>query len=200
VWQYTAIDVASAYTWATLQVTRRNPSALWTSALARQVASDLAARGWRLERVMSDNASEFRSSVFQQTVARLGARHTFIRAGRPQTNGCNGCIEREAGVCSLPDPQADRATAGSGPLPALLQHRTRPHRQVDQRPDARGGPREGQAVAQKPLMRRHISGTGQIRSRPTAVHGVSQGATLAGQVGCPVQPIRFSHALWRVAE
>ena len=27
VWQYTAIDVASAYTWATLQVTRRNPSA-----------------------------------------------------------------------------------------------------------------------------------------------------------------------------
>ena len=27
VWQYTAIDVASAYAWATLQVTRRNPSA-----------------------------------------------------------------------------------------------------------------------------------------------------------------------------
>ena len=34
VWQDTAIDVASAYTWATLQVTRRNPSATWTSALA----------------------------------------------------------------------------------------------------------------------------------------------------------------------
>jgi hypothetical protein len=29
---------------------------------------------------------------------------------------------------------------------------------------------------------------------------VCEGATLAGQVGCPVQPIRFSHALWRVAE
>jgi hypothetical protein len=43
VWQYTAIDVASAYTWATLQVTRRNPSAVWTSALARQVAADLPA-------------------------------------------------------------------------------------------------------------------------------------------------------------
>jgi transposase InsO family protein len=88
VWQYTAIDVASAYTWATLQVTRRNPSATWTSQLARQVASDLAARGWRLERVMSDNASEFRSATFQQTIATLGARQTFIRAGRPQTNGC----------------------------------------------------------------------------------------------------------------
>ena len=27
VWRYTAIDVASAYSWATLQVTRRNLSA-----------------------------------------------------------------------------------------------------------------------------------------------------------------------------
>jgi len=88
VWQYTAIDVASAYTWATLQVTRRNPSATWTSELARRVAADLAARGWKLERMMSDNASEFRSATFQQTIAKLGARHTFIRAGRPQTNGC----------------------------------------------------------------------------------------------------------------
>jgi transposase InsO family protein len=92
VWQYTAIDVASAYTWATLQVTRRNPSAHWTSQLARQVAADLARRGWRLERVMTDNASEFRSATFQQTVARLGARHSFIRAGRPRTNAAwNGC-------------------------------------------------------------------------------------------------------------
>jgi transposase InsO family protein len=88
VWQYTAIDVASAYTWATLQVTRRNPAATWTSQLARTVAADLASRGWQLERVMSDNASEFRAAAFQQTIARLGARHTFIRAGRPQTNGC----------------------------------------------------------------------------------------------------------------
>ncbi len=26
--------------------------------------------------------------AFQATIATLGARHTFIRAGRPQTNGC----------------------------------------------------------------------------------------------------------------
>ena len=54
VWQYTAIDVASAYTWAELHVTPRNPSAKWTSRLARRVASDLAARGWCLETVMTD--------------------------------------------------------------------------------------------------------------------------------------------------
>ena len=88
VWQYTAIDVASAYAWATLQVTRRNPSAQWTSALARTMAADLASRGWRLERVLSDNASEFRSATFQATIAKLNTRHSFIRAGRPQTNGC----------------------------------------------------------------------------------------------------------------
>jgi len=85
VWQYTAIDVASAYTRATLQVARRNPSATWTSQLARQVAAALASRGWKLERVMTDNASEFRSAASQQTVARLGARHTFIRAGPRRT-------------------------------------------------------------------------------------------------------------------
>ena len=87
VWQYTAIDVASAHCWAELHLTPRNPSARWTSELARRVAADLAARGWELEKVMSDNASEFRSEEFERAVARLGARHLFIRAGRPQTNG-----------------------------------------------------------------------------------------------------------------
>jgi transposase InsO family protein len=29
-----------------------------------------------------------RSATFQAAIAKLGARHTFIRAGRPQTNGC----------------------------------------------------------------------------------------------------------------
>jgi transposase InsO family protein len=95
VWQYTAIDVASAYTWAELHVTPRNPSARWTSHLARVVAKDLASRGWHLEAVMSDNASEFRSQEFETAVARLGARHIFIRAGRPQTNGC---VERVQGT------------------------------------------------------------------------------------------------------
>lgn len=88
VWQYTAIDVASAYTWAELHVTPRNPLAHWTSALAQRVAHDLAARGWQLEAVMSDNGSEFRSQEFERAVERLRARHLFIHAGRPQSNGC----------------------------------------------------------------------------------------------------------------
>jgi transposase InsO family protein len=95
VWQYTAIDVASAYTWAELHVTPRNPSARWTSQLARRVARELAERGWRLETMMSDNGSEFRSAEFRRTVAQLGAEHRFIHAGRPQTNGC---VERVQGT------------------------------------------------------------------------------------------------------
>jgi transposase InsO family protein len=87
VWQYTAIDVASAHCWAELHLTPRNPSARWTSELARRVAADLASRGWSLEKVMSDNASEFRSAEFEQALATVGARHLFIHAGRPQTNG-----------------------------------------------------------------------------------------------------------------
>lgn len=95
VWQYTAIDVASAYAWAEVHVTPKNPSAHWTSALAEEVAADLARRGWKLDAVMTDNASEFRAAEFGKTLEHLGARHKFIRAGRPQTNGC---VERLQGT------------------------------------------------------------------------------------------------------
>lgn len=95
VWQYTAIDARSSYLWAELHVTPRNPSARWTSELARRVARDLAQRGWHLERVMTDNASEFRSEAFRSQADRLGAAHAFIRAGRPQTNGF---VERVQGT------------------------------------------------------------------------------------------------------
>lgn len=88
VWQYTAIDVASSYVWASLHRTPRNPDARWTSLLARRVAQELSERGWKLERVMTDNGSEMRSSLLDSTIASVGAKHTFTHAGRPQTNGC----------------------------------------------------------------------------------------------------------------
>jgi len=94
VWQYTAIDLASSYVWAELATTPLNPSAAKTSALARRVAADLAAHGWRLERVLTDNGSEFRSQVFGDTVRELGATQTFIRAGRPATNGAVERVQR----------------------------------------------------------------------------------------------------------
>jgi len=94
VWQYTAIDLATSYVWAELATTPLNPSAKRTSALARRVAADLRAHGWQLERVLTDNGSEFRSAEFGTTVAELGARQTFIRAGRPATNGAVERVQR----------------------------------------------------------------------------------------------------------
>jgi len=70
--------------WAEIHVTPRNPSARYISALARRVAQDLARRGWRLEKVMADNASEFRSSEFTTASERLHGHHVFIRAGAPR--------------------------------------------------------------------------------------------------------------------
>jgi transposase InsO family protein len=88
IWQLTAIDVASSFAWAELVVCPNdNPTAKQTSKLARRVASDLKTAGWRLERVLTDNGNEFRGLPFGATLDKLGARHTRIHAGRPQTNG-----------------------------------------------------------------------------------------------------------------
>jgi transposase InsO family protein len=88
VWQYTAIDVASAYAWAELRTSERNPRARHTRELLHRVARELAQAGWKLREVTSDNGSEFRSREFSEAVERLGARQRFIKAGRPNSNGC----------------------------------------------------------------------------------------------------------------
>jgi transposase InsO family protein len=88
VWQYTAIDVASAYVWAFLRSEERNPSARRTAQLCHLVAAELRAAGWKLREVTSDNGSEFRSKLFVDAVEGEGARHRRIKAGRPNSNGC----------------------------------------------------------------------------------------------------------------
>jgi transposase InsO family protein len=95
VWQLTAIDVASSFAWAELvSCPRGNPTGEQTSKLAVRVASQLRAAGWRLERILTDNGGEYRSNSFRSTLDRLGVRHTFIRAGRPQTNGAVEALHR----------------------------------------------------------------------------------------------------------
>jgi transposase InsO family protein len=81
VWQYTAIDVASAFTWAELHSSERNPRSRHTMQLLHRVAEELAQAGWTLREVTTDNGSEFRAKDF-------GATQRFIRAGRPNSNGC----------------------------------------------------------------------------------------------------------------
>ena len=87
VWQITAIDTYSSFAWADLVVTPpTGPTIEQTSKLARRVASELQAAGWRLERVLSDNGNEFGRRQFDRRLP-AGVEHTFIRSGRPQTNG-----------------------------------------------------------------------------------------------------------------
>src|SRR5215213_5237603 len=87
VWQITAIDTYSSFAWADLVVCPSSgPTVEHTSALARRVAAELQAAGWQLERVLTDNGSEFGRQAFGSRLP-AGVRHTQIRAGRPQTNG-----------------------------------------------------------------------------------------------------------------
>lgn len=94
VWQYTAIDAASSFCWAELHVTPRNPDVRFASALARRAARELRDAGWELERVSTDNGSEFRNHVFDSELERLGAVHTLISPGRPQSNGFVERVQR----------------------------------------------------------------------------------------------------------
>ena len=87
IWQYTAIDVASSYTWAQLEVTAHNPSEVITTQLAHRVAADLMRWGWELEAISTDNGNEFRAGLFRDTLESLDIKHRFIKAGRPQSNG-----------------------------------------------------------------------------------------------------------------
>jgi len=94
VWQYTAIDAASSFTWAELHVTPRNPDVRFASRLAHRVAAELREAGWRLERVSTDNGSEFRNRAFDAELAKLGTVLTLISPGRPQSNGFVGRVQR----------------------------------------------------------------------------------------------------------
>lgn len=87
IWQITAIDTYSSYAWADLvSCPDGAPGVKHTSKLARRVAGELHAAGWKLERVLTDNGAEFGRRQFDALLP-AGVTHTQIRAGRPQTNG-----------------------------------------------------------------------------------------------------------------
>src|ERR671919_2492996 len=88
VWQYTAADVASGFAWAELHATERNPRARFTTELLHRVAAELAKAGWKLREVTTDNGSEFRARDFRDAVEAERASQRFIKAGRPNSNGC----------------------------------------------------------------------------------------------------------------
>ena len=97
VWQITAIDTCSSFAWADLVVCPAcGPTVEHTSALARRVASELRKAGWRLERVLTDNGTEFGRREFAKRLAD-GVAHSQIHSGcRRPTGTSNACFARSS--------------------------------------------------------------------------------------------------------
>ena len=77
---------------------------------------------------MTDNASEFRSQEFNRALTQLEAKHIYIRAGRPQSNGCVERVQQTLlEECWKPAfaryliPQVHRTATRLGPRASRLQ-------------------------------------------------------------------------------
>ena len=92
VWQVTACDTASSFTWA--QVFLGNPRAEISAGFLREVHADLERAGWPLQRVQSDRGSEFKGD-FVKACTELGIRRTKTKPRHPFTNGF---VERVQGT------------------------------------------------------------------------------------------------------
>lgn len=113
VWQITAIDTYSSYAWADLVACQRAPTVEQTPALARRVAAELQAAGWRLERVLSDNGGE--SAAASSPADCLPARVTARSApdARKPTGTSNAYTARSSKNAGDPPSRATSKSASA---------------------------------------------------------------------------------------
>ena len=81
---HVAIDDHSRFAFVSLHPDEKIPSAL--DAL-RQALAYYAAHGIKIQRLLTDRGSTYRSKLFAATCLQLGIKHRFTRPYRPQTNG-----------------------------------------------------------------------------------------------------------------
>lgn len=79
-----AIDDHSRVGFVQMHADERKTSAV---AFLQAAVAHYAALGVRVQRVLTDNGSAYRSKLFARTCQALGIRHSFTRPYRPQTNG-----------------------------------------------------------------------------------------------------------------
>lgn len=111
-----------------------------TSAVAflKATVAHYAALGVRIQRILTDNGSAYRSKLFARTCQALGIKHSFTRPYRPQTNGK---AERFIQTC-LREWAYARSYANSAErtawLPAFLAYYNtrRPHSALGYKPPA----------------------------------------------------------------
>ena len=81
---HVAIDDHSRFAFVSLHPDEKIPSAL--DALLQALAY-YAAHGIKIQRLLTDRGSTYRSKLFAATCLQLGIKHRFTRPYRPQTNG-----------------------------------------------------------------------------------------------------------------
>jgi transposase InsO family protein len=132
---HVAIDGATRLAYAELLPDERAETAC--AFLARALAF-FAARGIRVERILTDNGAAYRSRRHGATCAALGIRHSRTRAYRPRTNG-----KAERFIKTLAEGWAYGAIYGSSAeraaaLPSWLRtyNHHRPHSALDRQTPA----------------------------------------------------------------
>jgi len=78
------VDDASRYAVVVPVADERGESASWAVELA---VTQFAEAGIRIERILTDNGSSYRSHAYRDALARFAIRHKRTRPFRPQTNG-----------------------------------------------------------------------------------------------------------------
>jgi len=81
---FVAVDDHARIAFTQVRPDERRPSAV---AFLRAMVAYFATLGVTVRRILTDNGSAFRSKRFARACKRLGLKHSFTRAYRPQTNG-----------------------------------------------------------------------------------------------------------------
>ncbi|GAA5784022.1 IS481 family transposase [Chitiniphilus shinanonensis] len=136
-WEFAhvAIDDHSRVGFVQMLADERKGSAV---AFLKTAVTYYAALGVKIERLITDNGSAYRSRLFAQTCQALGIKHSFTRPYRPQTNGkaerfIQTCL-REWAYGRVWTNSAERTAW----LPAFLSYYNvrRPHSALGQKPPA----------------------------------------------------------------
>jgi transposase InsO family protein len=85
-WEYVHVAIDDASRLAYVEVLA-NEQAITTVRFFRRALAFFKRHGIRVERVITDNGSAYRSHLFAQICHSRTARHLFTRPYRPQTNG-----------------------------------------------------------------------------------------------------------------
>ncbi len=136
-WEYVHVCVDDATRLAYVELLDDERTATVLGFLRRAVAF-FAARGVRIERVMTDNGSAYRSTLHALACRALGVRHLRTRAYRPRTNGkAERFIRTLLGgwaYAAIYGTSAERTAALAGWLDFYNHHR--PHGSLNHQPPA----------------------------------------------------------------